>query len=186
MQVSHDAELHFLQLGVQYYAAARSAVLGGLLPVCGNLFHHAIEAFLKARLSQKLPLRQVRKLGGRTGHELLPLWDAFRAEFQGAGLEHFNGTIADLERFERLRYPDAVIEEGAVMLAGTFIGAPETDSPPRYQIDPPVIDRLVARIFELCSRNPVFFTSGMNSYARDAITRNNPVGERFVPKEQPA
>jgi hypothetical protein len=173
-----------MRLGVQYYAAARSAVLCGLLPICGNLFHHAIEALLKARLSQKCSLLQIKKLGGRTGHKLPPLWNAFKAEFPGAGLEQFDSTITDLERFERLRYPDAVIEEGAVMLVGTFIDAPGTSSPPRYQIDPPIIDLLVARIFELCSRNPAFFTNGMNSYAREAITRNNPVGERFVPKEQ--
>jgi len=186
--MSNNADVQFLRLGVQYYVAGRSAVLAALLPISGNLFHHAIESFLKARLSQKLSLQKVKALGGRTGHELPPLWDAFKTEFPMARLEEFDGTIADLEHFERLRYPDAVIKEGAEILVGTgtFIGTPGANPAPRYQIDTLVIDHLVAKIFEVCSRNPAFFTGGMNSYAREAITRNNPIGERFLPKGKKA
>lgn len=107
MLAAETAELEFWKLGVQYYAAARSAVQSGQLPVCGNLFHHAIEAFLKVRFSLTLSLSQVRKLAGKTGHELPPLWNAFKAEFPGAGLEQFDDSIADVQRFERLLYPDA-------------------------------------------------------------------------------
>src|ERR1700693_1186113 len=36
----------FFDLGIQYYIAARlSVVLAGLVPVCGNLYHHALEMF---------------------------------------------------------------------------------------------------------------------------------------------
>ena len=37
-----NEEERFLRLGFQYYVAARSAVLAGLDPVCGNLLHHGI------------------------------------------------------------------------------------------------------------------------------------------------
>jgi hypothetical protein len=184
------ADEHFLSLGVQYYAAARSAVLAGLLPVCGNLYHHAIELFLKARLSQNFPLEQLRKQGGRAGHELPLLWNAFKTEFPGAGLEQFDDTIASIERFEGLRYPDAIIAEGAQMIllwdpspfpTGQISGT--TPPPLRYEIVVTDIDRLIVKIFEVCSRNPMFFTNGMRACARDAITRDNPVAEQLVGPE---
>jgi len=62
-----DAE--FMRLGVQYYVAARSAALVGatLMPVCGNLYHHALEMFLKAGLSRKYSLAELK----RFGHKLI-------------------------------------------------------------------------------------------------------------------
>jgi len=188
---------HFLSLGIQYYAAARSAVLAGLLPVFGNLYHHAIEAFLKARLSQKVSLnrkqlkKQLKQQGGKTGHELPPLWTAFKAEFPGAGLEEFDNTIASIEPFERLRYPDdAIIAEGAQIIASwnasSFPTAKTSGTTPparAYEIVVTDIDRLIAKIFKVCSRNPKFFTNGMTPCARDAITRDNPVAEQLVGPE---
>ena len=47
MSVGRDIEEEFMKLGVQYYAAARSSAWAGLW-VCGNLYHHSIEMFLKA------------------------------------------------------------------------------------------------------------------------------------------
>jgi hypothetical protein len=40
----------FCDLATQYYVAGRLAARGGLVPVHGNLFHHAIEMYLKATL----------------------------------------------------------------------------------------------------------------------------------------
>jgi hypothetical protein len=177
------ADEQFLSLGIQYYVAARSAVLAGLLPVFGNFYHHAIEALLKARLSQKLSLHELWKCG----HKLPRLWNDFKAEFPSAGLEQFDDTIASIEPFERLRYPDAIIAEGAQIIyewnrssfpTGQISGT--TTLPPRYGIVVTDIDRLVAKIFEVCSRNPSFFTDGMNACARDAITHDNPVAVQLV------
>jgi hypothetical protein len=58
----------FMKLGVQYYVAARSAAWAGLLPVCGNLYHHTLEMFLKAGLSRKYSLRELQK---KFGHRLI-------------------------------------------------------------------------------------------------------------------
>jgi hypothetical protein len=41
--VSGREDEEFMKLGVQYYVAARSAVMAQLLPVCGNLYHHSLE-----------------------------------------------------------------------------------------------------------------------------------------------
>jgi hypothetical protein len=65
--VSSREDEEFMKLGVQYYVAARSAVMAHLLPVCGNLYHHSLEMFLKAGLSRHLSLRD---LQNRFGHRL--------------------------------------------------------------------------------------------------------------------
>jgi hypothetical protein len=175
-------ELHFLSLGIQYYVAARSAVLAGLVPASGSLFHHAAEMFLKARLSQKYTLTDLSQRP--FGHKLPALWEAFKAEFPNLNLERFTETVNALDKFERLRYPDKIVLEGAAMSIGwgkgNAVSGPAAHSTPRYEIDVSDIDNLVAEIFEICSRNPMFFTGSMNTYARDAITRNNPAAERFV------
>src|SRR5260221_7699546 len=87
-----DADVQFLNLGIQYYTAGRSAVLAELIPVAGNLFHHAIEMLLKARLSQKLSLKELCKRP--FGHRLSSLWDAFKAEFPAENLDEFDQGIA--------------------------------------------------------------------------------------------
>jgi hypothetical protein len=48
-QLTERQVTQFAELGVQYYVAARSAAWG--LPVCRNLYHHALEMLLKAGLS---------------------------------------------------------------------------------------------------------------------------------------
>ena len=54
---------------------------------------------------------------------------------------------------------------------------PELKPSPSYQLVVTEIDRLVAKIFEICSRNPKFFTGSMSSYIRDAMIHGNPVSE---------
>src|SRR5262245_31044728 len=44
---SERFDIEFFDSGVQYHATGRWAARRGLLPVCGNLYHHAIEMFLK-------------------------------------------------------------------------------------------------------------------------------------------
>src|SRR5207248_6494099 len=150
----------FLKLGVQYYVAARSAVMAHLLPVCGNLYHHSLEMLLKAGLSRQLSLRD---LQNRFGHRLPEIWPAFKAQFATGGeLDQFDATIAKLQDFEDIRYPDKVLKLGAQMLV-EWNGTPGTggfaSSPPLYQLNVNDLDRLVAKIFEVSSRNPLFFTS---------------------------
>lgn len=56
-----DADTRFLDLGFQYYTAGRLAFLTQLTPITGNLFHHAIEMQIKARLSQTHTLEELSK-----------------------------------------------------------------------------------------------------------------------------
>ncbi len=167
------ANRNFLSLAVQYYIAARSAALSGLMPVSGNIYHHAIEMFLKAQLSKKRTLKQLKK--GFRDHNLSTLWQAFKDEFPQADLEKFDDTIVKLNHFENIRYPDKLIADGAQMMLGWRKGFLSADSKvPKYEIVIEDIDRLIAIIFEICSVNPIFFMAGMNEYARESITQKNP------------
>jgi hypothetical protein len=45
--------VRFVQNACQYYVTARFAMHAQCMPVCGNLFHHAVEMMLKAGLARK-------------------------------------------------------------------------------------------------------------------------------------
>jgi len=123
-----DAE--FMRLGVQYYVAARSTACAGLLPVCGNLYHHALEMFLKAGLSRKYSLAELK----RCRHKLSDIWNAFKTDFRSTALLQFDETVAEIAKFEEIRYPDNVLEHGAQMLVdwGPTIPAHNSTPSPRY------------------------------------------------------
>jgi len=86
------AEEEFTKLGVQYYAAARSSAWSGLW-VCGNLYHHSIEMFLKAGLARRFSLEELHK---KFNHRLNAIWNAFQTDFPSPTLTEFNRLIADL------------------------------------------------------------------------------------------
>src|SRR5438876_786309 len=73
----------FAQLACQYYATARFAMYAQRMPVCGNLFHHAVEMALKGGLARKRDVSELRYMG----HRLKALWREFKKEHPGLGLE---------------------------------------------------------------------------------------------------
>jgi hypothetical protein len=174
----------FMRLGVQYYVAARSAAWAELLPVCGNLYHHALEMLLKAGLSRKHSSRILQK---KFSHKLLTIWNAFKAEFPSPDLPQFDQTIADIDEFEEIRYPDKIVKHGAQMLIDWASDHAQTSlasSPPVYQLKVNDLDRLVVGIFHASSRNPLFFTSGLRlrQDVQAMIARDNPVAEQILGK----
>src|SRR6266700_7552145 len=104
------AEEEFMKLGVQYYAVARQSAWSGLW-VCGTLYHHAIEMFLKAGLSRQHSLQELGSYKFR--HKLIVIWNAFKAEFPPVTLLEFDQTISDIAEFEDIRYPDKMLKHGA-------------------------------------------------------------------------
>src|SRR6266436_2561450 len=147
--VSGRDDEEFMKLGVQYYVAARSAVMAQLLPVCGNLYHHSLEMFFKAGLSRQTSLDDL-KNPRKFGHDLLKLWPAFKAEFAPAGeLDEFDATVTKLEQFEDIRYPDKILALGAQMLVDWTTPTMEhsfASSPPLYHLHVNELDRLVGKI----------------------------------------
>lgn len=174
------ANEEFMKLGVQYYVTARQSAWSGLW-VCGNLYHHALEMFLKAGLSRKYSLRELRK---QFGHELIAIWNAFKADFPSPELLEFDATIADIAGFEDIRYPDRVLKYG-VQIRIDYRSVPQQSapsSPPEYKLDFYEIDRLVGAIFGVSSLNPLFFTMGLKPDVQAMLARDNPVAEQILPQ----
>jgi hypothetical protein len=64
----------FMESACQYYTVARFAMHAKLMPVLGNLFHHAVEMALKTGLANRRKLSDLKAMG----HNLMKLWGAFR------------------------------------------------------------------------------------------------------------
>jgi hypothetical protein len=150
--------------GMQYLGAGRFAVASGFMPIGAGLLHHAIEMFLKglvARGAQPADIRQFRR---RYGHKLGVLWREVLAHFPNKGLESFADTIARLDEFEDIRYPDKLISGGAIIETGFSDDVGSSGGlvhPPverHLVLSIPKIDRLVKRLFELAQFNPEFFS----------------------------
>ena len=169
-----DADYLFMEGACQYYATARFAVHAGCAPVCGNLFHHAVERFLKAGLTQHRGLSDIERMR----HNLKKLWRAFKADFPATALKQHDKTISCLHKFEDIRYPDKVIERGMGVSvewsgpAGKVTTLGRIKTPKQYAIVVSDIDDLIADVFKVCSRNPHAFI-GANPAAQEAITRHN-------------
>jgi hypothetical protein len=61
----------FFKMAGQYYVVGRFAAFAGLIPITGNLLHHAVEMFLKGGLSKNgVRLVDLKKMG----HNLPNIW----------------------------------------------------------------------------------------------------------------
>ena len=167
----------FFSTGTQYYVAGRYAVIVGLIPVGGNLLHHAVEMFLKGGLAVSMELKELKNLG----HHLPRIWRSFKARLGKDGFNRFDHTIDSLHAFEELRYPDSIISRGAQMMMGvtgtpTLAGSAQIIPTPSYELYLSEVDPLVGAVFEAASINPAFFIarlqSGAQKYLRD--TNANP------------
>src|SRR5579872_7117959 len=102
-------EEEFLRLGLQYYLAGRSAARAGLVPIYGNLLHHAIEMLMKAALARKFSAPTLKK---QFGHALPKTWSVFKTIFPKSDFSGFDTTVRALHEFEEIRYPDKILERG--------------------------------------------------------------------------
>jgi hypothetical protein len=94
---------------VKYYIAARGAALAGLMPVSGNLFHHAIEMLAKAGIIKHNAtgsFGQTQEKLFSLGHKLKAVWTEFKLCHPKASLSVFDALVAYLDRWEEIRYPD--------------------------------------------------------------------------------
>ena len=69
-----------------------------LVPIYGNLLHHAVEMFLKTALVGVVRSEEMRSK--RYGHDLEKLWQRFKAKEADPALDIFDATISDLNPFE--------------------------------------------------------------------------------------
>lgn len=160
--MSDHAKIQFAQLAVQYYVAGRSAAIAQLIPVLGNLLHHAIEMSLKAGLAKHKTLRELKSMS----HDLTNIWAQFKAQYPTGEAARFDDAIVELQKFEELRYPDSVLTRGAMMELALFrehVGTPSASAVavPRYVLVLEDIDELMAFTFRLSNLNPLDFIGSM-------------------------
>jgi hypothetical protein len=173
--VRAEAPHHFFGVGLQYYVAGRAAARARQIPVAGNLLHHCIEMLLKAELSKTMSLGNIKK---QFSHDLLMAWAAFKNLHHAKDLSPFDELIADLDRFERIRYPDESILHGAAMSIGWGTVKPQAKQitgtkVPEYYLYVNEVDTLVARLFVVCSVSPKFFFGGLHEEAVRALAYEN-------------
>ena len=166
---------HFVGLGLQYFVAGRFAANAELVPVSGNLLHHAVEMLLKACLVSQVSMAELK----RTGHDLTRLWQQAVEYWPEIQTPAHSTTIAELQRFERLRYPDSAIADGAAM---TLTLAPSWDrahfrsadtSVPQYYLALSGVDALFRELFKKADANPEVFVRGLSTAAQTAFGNAN-------------
>jgi hypothetical protein len=171
------AYFHLFNVGIQYYIAGRAATRARLIPFAGNLLHHAVEMLLKGELSKTTTLATIKK---KYGHFLVKTWDAFKVLHSGEDLSAFDELIADLDRFEKIRYPDEYMKHGAAMSLG-FVGADarplirRSARPrvPEYTLPVKEVDAFIARLFKICRINPPAYFGGLHPEALESLEYEN-------------
>jgi hypothetical protein len=169
------ADYHFYQIALQYYSVGRFAALTGMMPVSGNLIHHAVEMLLKGRLTSTLTLQQMAANPYR--HFLPRIWQAFKALFPSENLTRFDQFIDLLHCFDSIRYPDRLLQQGAQITVGFVTGnrlggSDPTRPEPTYQLSITDLDDLMNELFRLCSINPEAYLHAYND-AAEVIRRHN-------------
>jgi len=160
----------------QYYVAGRMAACARLVPVYGNLLHHAVEMYLKTALVGVVSLKDLKN---KYIHDLEKLWQRFKAKEADTVLDRFDATIHALHEFEDdLRYPDK-IPHAAILMAITwepsraveqYAGRPT----PTYEVFISDVDRLVIEILKRVPLNPKFFSDRVGPSGREALQYQNP------------
>jgi hypothetical protein len=176
----------FVAAGVQYYIAARGAALAGLMPVSGNLFHHAIEMILKAGIithSVTMPFATTQKQLRSLSHDLDKIWKAFQACYPDATLGAFDPLIVDLDRWEDIRYPDPNTFTGAAGIAMSVVHRkgenPSTTSPSgttvEYYLKLEECDELIKTLWHVLDFTPAYFQTFllMRKQASDLYQADN-------------
>ena len=143
----------------------------------GNLIHHAVELLLKGELSKTVPLEDL-KNKKKFGHKLPKLWTTFKALFSSEDLSEFNMMISELEKFERIRYPDEILANGAFIGLGWGRGKPAANltpgrREPEYQIGMGDEVAFFERLFPLCHMNPKAYLSFLSTLGRSVLLEAN-------------
>jgi len=158
----------FISAGMHYYVAGRYAVFAGLNPTAANLLHHAVEMALKGALAKKgMDLKTLRDLS----HDLPRIWQEFTAQYKIDG-SSFDGVIAELQKFETIRYPDEIVKKGLKSLISRGKPSP-TPGDRTHALWLGDIDELMDRVF----------TAGSISHKAFGSVLHMPAATEYLIKE---
>ncbi len=173
-----DFKRGFCDLATQYYVAARLAARAGLPTVYGNLFHRAVEMYLKAALVGTLSVEEMRR--SPYSHDLTALWARFKQRAADTALDHYDETIRQLQVFESVRYPDAIVSEGMfVSIAWRPGDTAMFADVPRYEVIISNVDTLIIQILNKALINPRFYGGWINDHAKEAFRYENPQADKW-------
>jgi hypothetical protein len=166
---------HFLDLMFGYYLTSRFAMLNSL-HVAPQLAHHAVELLIKFTLlkdvSNEEMTTEARRLKRDFGHDLDKLWPAYKEKVAPADLGRFDGAIAALNRWERLRYggfPEGKpVQRSFGPVRPAVSSASDDQDWDVYDFGLQEIDDLIRSMLEASHVNPAFV--GM-AYANVATLR---------------
>jgi hypothetical protein len=170
------AQAIFLETATQYYVAGRFSAIHHLFPVSGNLLHHAVEMYLKGSLAKHYSLRE---MFNPFRHDLIKLWAEFKKKFTTSDLPEFDSVIENLNRFERIRYPDNLVLEGMsaqfARFRSGFVRSADGNSPttPTYDLVMEEIDDLIKVIFQRSKLNPMACFEPLSDEARHFLSLHN-------------
>jgi len=166
-QMTDRVAMLLFDSATQYYVAGRFSFLYDHGPVCGNLFHHAVEMYLKGVLAKSMSM-DLDTLRIKFGHDLIEIWRCFAIQLDEQDVNRLRPSIDRLHQCECLRYPGSVLKNGAGMLKSPYIEGIEsfkslkpskamTDySIPQYYIVLEDVDILVNKIFSVAKVDPKF------------------------------
>ena len=169
----------FAHLATQYYIAGRGSAIAGLIPVCGNLLHYAVEMYLKAALVGYVSIADL-KSPKKYSHNIPALWRKFKEQYPEAHHAYFDDTITKLHVFDSIRYPDLIVAEGMytgvtwtaeeALHAGTSLGLPA------YVVTISFVDELVSEVLRCGRMTPRFFVGRYHAEgaAIQSLTYKNP------------
>jgi hypothetical protein len=173
-----DIDQRYFDLATQYYVTARWATFTLSGTVAGNLFHHAVELYLKGDLSRSVSRYYLIKFM----HDLRKLWKEYKQKYSATDLSAFDACIKHLRKFEAIRYPDAIAENG--MFFAIPISRPQPplefsvsgggSTPPTYNVVVNDIDKLVRILFTTSLLNPDFFFDKLSMEGKAVLNRDNP------------
>ena len=169
------ARSYLVQFSLEYYVAGRFAALKGLHRVAPAILHRAVEFILKAALARTHSLA---KLKQEHSHDLESLWQAAAQEISTLKTSLRDRTIADLNKFRDLIYPDNLIAQGASVTIGIrsgqdpVVSGSQPSSGPSYRFNLEDVDELWAAVFQRVANAPAFLQH-LSPGARTALDAEN-------------
>jgi hypothetical protein len=169
---SHEEKLSdaFLFLGSQYYSLARYSAVNDYNPISATLFHHALEMFLKGFLIKKITLQELKN----DSHALSRLWKKFIV-FNPNLSSDFNLVIMNLDKIERIRYPEKIVDEKFrlnIMINTPFaMILPGQENYEDYRVEVTEIDAIIFEIFRSCNVSPSDYLNKSPIELRNTLPR---------------
>jgi hypothetical protein len=175
----------FFKTALEYYVNGRASAFCGCLLTTGNLLHNAVEMMLKGELSRTVSLVDL-KDNKKFSHWLPKCWAAFKALFPTDDLTEFDPMIAELDKFETIRYPDKLLATGGSIGfgfgRGRVIQSLTVAHPvPEYQMGIGDVDAFFARAMHLCHMNPKAYFGFLTEQGRELLLKYNDFAESWLP-----